>query len=111
MDESTTVRFGKPWNEMTKTLKEVLIPSTPCTWCQEQFQFEDQGVGIPHLGGEDATYAYYHPNCLLRTIFGSVGHQQKKCSCFGGNLEDPPEMSLREAANAAVAEFNLINRK
>lgn len=97
------IYFGEPWNDMTQTLQRVPVPDCPCDWCQEKFIETDQGLGIPDALSENFTY--YHPNCFLRTILGSLGHQQKKCSCYGGETEDPPEMTLREAADAAVAEY------
>ena len=94
--------FGEPWNEMTKALEQVQIPiGEKCAWCDEEFIENDQGLEIPHLG-EVIEFRSFHKNCFLREIVGSLGHQQKKCSCHGGDTEDPPEMSIREAANAAV---------
>jgi hypothetical protein len=60
-------------------------------------------MAIPNLGEE--TEIYYHKNCFIRTIVGSLGHLRKQCNCYGGTLEDPQELSLREAANAAVREY------
>lgn len=42
-----------------------------------------------------------HEECLVRMVIGSVGHQLGVCSCYGGVAEDPPELSLREAARLA----------
>ena len=97
------IYFGEPWNNHVQTMKRVPMPDKCCSWCQERFNGYDQRLGIPDALSE--SFTFYHPNCFMRTILGSVGHQQKKCNCFGGNEEDPPEMSLREAANAAVALF------
>jgi hypothetical protein len=44
----------------------------------------------------------FHAECLLRQIVGSVGHQLGRCTCFGGNEDDPPGMTRREAAKAAA---------
>jgi len=52
-----------------------------------------------------------HRECFLRCIIGSVGHLEMRCSCFGGSAEDPPEMSRREAAIAAVKLFELHRAK
>lgn len=52
-----------------------------------------------------------HRECLLRRVLGSVGHQQGKCSCFGGTYEDPPDMTPREAARAAVAYYEAQHGK
>jgi hypothetical protein len=46
-----------------------------------------------------------HRECLVRMVVGSVGHQLRRCSCFGGGEEDPPGMTPREAARAALELF------
>lgn len=46
-----------------------------------------------------------HRECLLRSLIGSVGHQLRRCSCFGGDEDDPPGMTAREAARAAAELF------
>jgi hypothetical protein len=44
-----------------------------------------------------------HRECLVRSVAGSVGHQLRRCQCFG--IEDTSEagMTRREAARAALA--------
>ena len=101
--------LGEPWNEMTKTMEQIPVPTSDCDWCQEKFIETDRGLGIPDALSENFTY--YHVDCFLRTIFGSVGHLQKKCSCYGGDMEDPPEMTLREAATASVKEYEKVSTK
>jgi len=51
-----------------------------------------------------------HRECFLRGVYGSVGHQLGRCSCHGGpGLEDGPEdMTMREAARAAVKLFERL---
>ncbi len=51
----------------------------------------------------------FHAECLIRSIVGSVGHQLGRCSCFGGNEDDPRGMTLREAAQAARDLFDRRN--
>lgn len=46
-----------------------------------------------------------HEECFMRQIVGSVGHQTKRCSCYGGDYEDPPGMTKREAAKVAYTIF------
>lgn len=48
---------------------------------------------------------HFHRDCLLRMVIGSAGHQRGACSCFGGTEEDPPGLSVREAARAAADYF------
>lgn len=42
-----------------------------------------------------------HNECAVRLTVGSVAHQTKTCSCYGGDSEDDPTLSKREAALAA----------
>lgn len=52
---------------------------------------EDHGVRVPHY------------ECSMRAIVGGLNHLKGKCICCGGTEPpDPPEMSSREAAKAAV---------
>lgn len=44
----------------------------------------------------------FHRECLIRSISGSLAHQQQKCLCFGGTGEDDPNLSIRENARAAA---------
>jgi hypothetical protein len=41
----------------------------------------------------------------MRQLVGSISHQLKKCSCYGGDWEDPPELTKREAARLASEEY------
>lgn len=66
---------------------------TPCAHCSESIDENDRGMMAP---------APFHFECFMRMILGSVGHQKGTCSCFGGTDEDPPGMTKREAAKAAL---------
>lgn len=48
----------------------------------------------------------FHPECLTRLFIGSLGHIMKNCSCYGGNEDDPPGVSKRQAARIAVDAFH-----
>ena len=74
-----------------------------CLYCVEPIVDGDCGVETPYLGPTEQTTVVQHKECFLRGVLGSVGHQRKKCSCFGGTEEDPPGMTRREAAKAALA--------
>lgn len=70
-----------------------------CIWCES-----------PILPGEPLTTVIrctdMHRDCLLRSIVGSVGHQRRECSCFGGKGNGDPEgVSKRECARMAREEF------
>jgi hypothetical protein len=76
-----------------------------CDFCKETLVEGDSGISIPAFADVGSSESFYHIDCFLRTIFGSVGHQRKTCSCFGGNEEDPSGISLRHAARLAVEEW------
>jgi hypothetical protein len=48
-----------------------------------------------------------HMECVFRSICGSVAHVERRCGCFvkGSEEGDPPGMTLRQAAVAAVQAF------
>lgn len=47
-----------------------------------------------------------HVACLIRSVIGSVAHQQRRCSCFGGNdRHRPNDTTFRESAIAAWKYF------
>jgi hypothetical protein len=71
----------------------------PCNYCTELFQLGDDGW-VLHDGSK------FHTECNLRMVVGSVAHQEKRCSCYGGNGSDVEDsMSKREGAKAAMEAF------
>ncbi len=84
--------------------------STPvgelCQWCDEEIEAEDSGVIIPVLLSLQPTWGMraHHQECFLRETLGSVAHIERRCLCYvpGSVACDPPYMSVREAARAAV---------
>jgi hypothetical protein len=68
-----------------------------CNWCGEPLL--DDEVRAPNMNG-------LHYACGLRMTLGSVGHQSRQCSCFGGDEEDPLGMTMRQAAEAAMNYFH-----
>jgi hypothetical protein len=92
--------FGASWGAACCTPeRHVATPvGLECSYCSESIQEGDQGfVGFYH--------AVLHLECLLRQAVGSVAHQRGTCSCYGGAEEDPPGMTLRQAARAAVENY------
>ena len=72
---------------------------TLCLYCGEPI---DPGWPFKTInGGADAL----HGECYIRMLMGSVGHQLKVCSCFGGNQEDPKGMTKHEAAHTAAIVY------
>jgi hypothetical protein len=74
-----------------------------CTWCGEPITAVERLSAFANSIGQVTHY-----ECSLRSVIGSVGHQQKLCSCYGGDQEDPPGMTRREAAKAAALYFRPI---
>lgn len=84
----------------------------PCMHCEEPFTLMDDGEMVPHWDGEGgAAERPWHRECLLRSVLGSVGHQLRKCSCFGGEMEDPPGFTKRECAMLAMGISMCLRRK
>jgi hypothetical protein len=68
-----------------------------CVWCEEPLQPGDR---VYHYAND----ARAHQVCMLRQVLGSVAHIEERCGCFlpGANETDPPGLSRRQAAEAAV---------
>jgi hypothetical protein len=77
-----------------------------CAWCDEPVtKYQDHRL-IPHVGESGAYELPWHEECLVRGMIGGLNHLQGKCICCGGTEPpDPPGMSRREAAIAAVTWF------
>lgn len=84
---------------------EVETPvGAPCGYCEETILAGDDG--FIDAGGKP-----FHRACFLRMVIGSVAHVQHRCSCFvqGAHEGDPPGMTLREGAEAALEAFKRSN--
>lgn len=77
-----------------------------CPYCEETigpFDLTDQ-IHMLGLGPRE-----WHWECAARSVIGSVGHQKRECPCYGGTNEDPPGVTRREAAVAALNYFHKMN--
>jgi len=100
--------FGKPYD--APVYIAVNCAPTPvgqqCLWCGEPIGLRDAGFMLPFVGDDKVSEVPYHRACLLREILGSLSHVKRQCSCYvpGATCTctDPPEMTLREAAEAVV---------
>lgn len=107
--------FGAAWNANIRTAYQKT--PTPvgglCSWCEEEIVEGDQGFVLPQgnaiiqneekvFDRMEVAFRPVHLDCFLRQIYGSVGHIEKKCSCHGGDREDPPGLTVRQAATASV---------
>lgn len=72
-----------------------------CIHCEEPIEANDDGVIY-------ANGPVTHLDCFIRQIVGSVAHIRRECGCYvpGSGEGDPPNMTKREAARAAVLEAN-----
>jgi hypothetical protein len=72
-----------------------------CAHCDEEITGRPEM--IPHIDGDGLTERYYHRACRQRLIIGGLNHLLGRCTCCGGaEPPDPPEMTRRQAAIAAV---------
>ena len=77
------------------------LTARPCPICEEAITDADVDGFRPMAPGRTA-----HAACLLRLTVGSVAHQEKRCSCYGGpSPERPDDFSFREDALAAWRHF------
>jgi hypothetical protein len=114
-----TAWFGESWGApMCEDAPHVTTPvGALCLHCEEPVRADDRGVTVPQCGLDDLarrldperllapSRVALHLECHLRDTVGSVGHIEGRCSCVGGDEEDPPGLSRREAAVAAVAAW------
>jgi len=93
------------WFGIRRVDPDVELIPTPvgqaCAFCEEPIELGDRGCTIPHIEERGASEKPYHFECHIRMIVGSLAHQQRRCSCYGGTEHDPPGMTLRQAARAA----------
>lgn len=81
----------------------------PCLWCAEQIQQGEDGLVVGYIDTDkspEPQQVPYHYECYMRQIIGGVNHQMHLCHCRGcaGVLPpDPPNMTRREAAQAALS--------
>jgi hypothetical protein len=111
--------FGKHWGaNICDSCERATVPvGQLCVYCDEPIEKSDNGLIMPvgemrvgeYSPDPRPDFISIHLVCFMREIVGSVGHQKKTCSCFGGNEEDPVGMTKKEAAEAAYREFLLHN--
>lgn len=75
-----------------------------CLWCGEPVLKGESAEPVTYFCDTGAESRWLHHECRTRSVLGSVGHQRRLCSCFGGAEEDPPGMTRRQAARAAMDE-------
>jgi len=92
--------FGKKYEAPIYDGSQAETPvGQECMHCKERIETKDDGF-------YDSGNAVFHRACFHRVIIGSVLHQQRKCSCFGGSVEEDSAtkgMTVRQEAEAAMA--------
>lgn len=75
-----------------------------CPHCGEPVA---NGLVVPHIVDTCLVeQRLWHWECWQREVIGGVNHLRGTCTCCGGNEPpDPPELTRREAAKAAVAMY------
>jgi hypothetical protein len=102
--------FGKKyegglWHDCAKAETPV---GAICGQCGEEIAEGDDGVLLPLFGAPIAQA--FHYACHMRALIGGLNHLRGTCTCCGGeDPPDPPEMTRRQAAEAAVAEWEARN--
>jgi hypothetical protein len=75
-----------------------------CLFCDEPIAWGDSLARHP-INTEDGL-RIAHEECALRAVIGGINHLRGLCTCCGGTLEpDPPNVTKREAARLALAEW------
>lgn len=101
--------FGPAVGALAADLEHIDTPvGCECGWCGEPIAADDSGVTMPYVPSVgQVTRMAYHFECHARSVIGSIAHQQRRCICFGGAVDenDPPGISKRQAAREALAYF------
>lgn len=72
-----------------------------CLYCDEPIRMGDELARFP-IGTQDGV-RIAHIECAYRAVAGGVNHLKGLCTCCGGTQPpDPPELSRRDAARAAL---------
>lgn len=73
-----------------------------CPHCTEPI-LEGETVLPPIYHAQPRTgQPQFHRECLIRCIIGSVGHQKRLCSCFGGTESDPAGLTVRQVGRGSL---------
>lgn len=97
--------FGESWGApVCDPAEQVDTPfGAVCVHCGELIDEDDSGFA--YMNGPVA-----HRDCFIRGAVGGLNHVLGRCSCCGGTEPpDPPGMTIREAAEAAVAAYRRIH--
>jgi hypothetical protein len=118
--------FGEPYPTrllpapIYEDISEVPTPiGLLCFSCDELIEDGDRGfiqscvIRTDEHGEYVHTREPIHHECHMRSVVGSVKHQRGECGCATGDFsgdDDAEYATRREAARAAVSEFETRNR-
>lgn len=91
-----------------------IMEKSGCPWCGEPVLDGEDSPAIPGVASHDGRWHRWHRECVERMAIGSLAHITGQCACYGeAGVDDldPPGMTKREAARAAVAEYERRQRE
>jgi hypothetical protein len=108
----TNCWFGeRPVLAIQQEMPRVATPvGKDCLHCDEPIEEGDNGITTIYVGADSTTARALHVECYLRQSIGGVNHIEGRCTCQGGSEPpDPPGMTKREAAIAAVQAWHRVH--
>lgn len=82
-----------------------------CLRCGEEIEDRRNAHPITEVSMKETRPAWLHRECSLRGVIGGLNHLKGTCQCCGGTDDpDPPEMTKRQAALAAVEYWRAHER-
>jgi hypothetical protein len=81
-----------------------------CLRCEEPVEDRLDAARMMVVDEEGSRLAFMHRECARRSVIGGLNHLRGTCTCCGGTDDpDPPEMTKRQAAIAAVEYWRAKN--
>lgn len=81
-----------------------------CIHCGDLIGPNEPSEAIWAMGELGGVERRRHEECAIRSAIGGLNHLRGTCYCCGGTDDpDPPNMTRREAAMAAVAYWRLTH--
>jgi hypothetical protein len=108
--EAYTVRyFGAYWDvpALEAAVKVPTPVGVPCLYCEEAIRDGQRGYLRGAFTPNGPQMLPAHRECDFRAVMGSIGHLLRRCSCFGGDFEDLPELSAYDNARLVWAWFHV----
>lgn len=107
--------FGPPHARKEHEVQIATPLGQLCGLCQEAIEVGDAGTMMHFVQTDEEQRAIgqlrpVHYECSMRAVIGSVAHLEGRCSCVVPDATegDPPGLSAREAARAAVQAWHAM---